>query len=160
MKNITVTLAVSILICLSSIFNFAHGSSETEDFRDSLVRRVRGCSQTMFTRGGGQVLSQKMSLFINVHNTVNNYSPLQALYRQMLCVFFPPAFAYKIYSLKLYHLLNFTLHSKANAYSIGTCFRFYMQMPLDIQALVLDFIRKCGWKKNQSICLQSAYRGL
>ena len=39
MKNITVTLAVSILICLSSIFNFAHGLSETEDFRDSLVRR-------------------------------------------------------------------------------------------------------------------------
>jgi len=37
MKNITVTLAVSILICLSSIFNFAHGVSETEDFRDSLL---------------------------------------------------------------------------------------------------------------------------
>ena len=31
-------------------------------------------------------------------------------------VFFPYALEYKIYSLKLYHLLNFTLHSKANAY--------------------------------------------
>ena len=46
----------------------------------------------------------------------------------MLCCCFPPAYTYKIYSLKLYHLLNFTLHSKADAYSIGTCFIFYMQM--------------------------------
>ena len=37
------------------------------------------------------------------------------------------AFAYKIYS-------HFTQHieSKTSAYTIGTCFRFYMQMPLDI----------------------------
>ena len=37
----------------------------------------------------------------------------------------------KIYSLKLYHLLNVTLHSKANALNIGTCFRFYMQMRVE-----------------------------
>ena len=37
----------------------------------------------------------------------------------------------KIYSLKLYQLLNFTLHSKANACNIGTCFRFYMQMRVE-----------------------------
>ena len=36
--------------------------------------------------------------------------------------------SYKIYSLKLYQLLNFTLHSKANACNIETCFKFYMQM--------------------------------
>jgi hypothetical protein len=34
----------------------------------------------------------------------------------------------KIDSLKLYHLLNFTLHSKANACKIVTCFRSSMQM--------------------------------
>ena len=78
-----------------------------------------------------------------VSYTVNNYSPLQALYRQML--FFPYALEYKIYCLKLYHLLNFTLHSKANAQTyrhlfqilyknalyIGTCFRFYTQMRVE-----------------------------
>ena len=36
---------------------------------------------------------------------------------------------------------------------IGTCFRFYTQM-LYIQAIVLDFIRKCRWKKNKAF----AYR--
>ena len=30
---------------------------------------------------------------------------------------------------------------------IGTCFRFYIQM-LYIQALILDFIHKCGWEKK------------
>ena len=34
----------------------------------------------------------------------------------------------KIDSALLYHLLNFTLHSKANACNIGTFIRFYMQM--------------------------------
>ena len=43
----------------------------------------------------------------------------------MLCFVFLPAFAYKIYSLKLYHLLDFTLHSKANACNISTFIRFY-----------------------------------
>ena len=37
----------------------------------------------------------------------------------------------KIYSLKLYHLLKVTLHSKANACSIGTFIRFYMQMRVE-----------------------------
>ena len=39
---------------------------------------------------------------------------------------------------------------------IGTCFRFYTQM-IDIQAFVLDLIRKCGQKKSkkQSICIQN-----
>ena len=37
----------------------------------------------------------------------------------------------KIYSLKLYHLLNFTLHSKANACNIGTFIKFYMQMQVE-----------------------------
>ena len=54
--------------------------------------------------------------------------PLQSLYRQMLWFFFVPAFEYKIYSLMLYHLLKRTLHSKANACSIGTFIRFYSQM--------------------------------
>ena len=46
----------------------------------------------------------------------------------MLWGFFHIHSSDKIYSLKLYHLLNFTLHSKANACNIGTSFRFYMQM--------------------------------
>ena len=46
-------------------------------------------------------------------------------------VVFPTAYVYKIYSLKLYHLLNSSLHSKANA-----------------QALVLELIPKCRQKKN------------
>ena len=43
----------------------------------------------------------------------------------------------KIYSLKLYHLLNFTLHSKANACNIGTFIRFYMQMRVEKQTKLL-----------------------
>ena len=73
--------------------------------------------------------------------TVNNYSPLQSLYRQML--FFPYALCNKIYCLELYHLLDFTLHSKA------------------IQTLLLDFIAfaykiymQMRVEKKQSICLQ------
>ena len=50
-------------------------------------------------------------------------------YGQNICsvgkYLFPYAFQNKIYSLKLYHLLNITLHSKANACNISTCFRFY-----------------------------------
>merc|ERR1711956_83713 len=49
-------------------------------------------------------------------------------------VFFPPALFNKIYSLKLYHLLNFTIHSKANACTIGTFIRFYMQMWVESKA--------------------------
>ena len=48
-----------------------------------------------------------------------------------LGVFFLRHSSNKIYSLKLYHLINFTLHSKANACNIGTCFRFYMQMRVE-----------------------------
>ena len=66
--------------------------------------------------------------------TVNNYSPLQSLYRQMLCFLFVPAFDYKIYCLMLYHLLKSTLHLKANACSIGTFIRFYMQSSLHSKA--------------------------
>ena len=54
----------------------------------------------------------------------------------MLC-FFGPAFVFKIYSLKLYRLLNFTLHSKANAFYIGTCFRFYTQMRIQKKTKLL-----------------------
>ena len=52
----------------------------------------------------------------------------------MLWFFFPYALFDKIYSLKLYHLLNFTLHSKANACNIGTFIRFYMQMWVESKA--------------------------
>ena len=58
--------------------------------------------------------------------TVNDYSPL---YRQML--FFHKRSSDKIYNLKLYHLLNVTLHSKANVCNIGTLIRFYMQMRVE-----------------------------
>ena len=48
----------------------------------------------------------------------------------------------KIYNLKLYHLLNFTLHSKANACNIGTFIRFYMQMRVEkkTKLLSIEFI--------------------
>ena len=52
------------------------------------------------------------------------------IYRQMLCFLFLPAFEYKIYCLMLYHLLKSTLHSIANACSIGTFITFYMQSSL------------------------------
>ena len=39
---------------------------------------------------------ERKSVYLKTSCTVNNYSPLQALYRQMLCCCFPPAFAYKI----------------------------------------------------------------
>ena len=60
-------------------------------------------------------------------------------------VFFPYALEYKIYSQKLYHIKYLHIKSKASA---------YMSRHLHIQALVLDFIRKCGWKKNKAF----AYR--
>ena len=41
---------------------------------------------------------------------------------------------YKIYSLLLYYLLKSTLHSKANAFNIGTFIRFYMQSTLHSKA--------------------------
>ena len=46
----------------------------------------------------------------------------------MLWFFFHMHSINEIYCLKLYHLLNFTLHSKENACNIGTFIRFYMQM--------------------------------
>jgi hypothetical protein len=52
----------------------------------------------------------------------------------MLCFLFVPAFDYKIYCLILYHLLKSTLHHKANACSIGTFIRFYMQSSLHSKA--------------------------
>ena len=52
----------------------------------------------------------------------------------MLCFLFVPAFDYKIYCLLLYHLLKSTLHLKANACSIGTFIRFYMQSSLHSKA--------------------------
>ena len=52
----------------------------------------------------------------------------------MLCFLFVPAFDYKIYCLMLYHLLKSTLHLKANACSIGTFIRFYMQSSLHSKA--------------------------
>ena len=47
----------------------------------------------------------------------------------------------KIYSLKLYHLLNFTLHSKGNACNIGTFIRFYMQMRVEKKTFAYRFYR-------------------
>ena len=36
---------------------------------------------------------------------------------------------------------------------IGTCFRFYTKM-LNIWALALDFICKCGWKKTKHLQIE------
>ena len=47
------------------------------------------------------------------------------------CFFFHKRSSDKIYNLKLYHLLNVTLHSKANVCNIGTLIRFYMQMRVE-----------------------------
>ena len=65
----------------------------------------------------------------------------------MLWFFFHPHLHIKSKA-SAYMSRHLHIKSKTSAYTIGTCFRFYMQMPLDIQALVLDFIRKCGWKKK------------
>ena len=54
------------------------------------------------------------------HCCVNGLQNLQA----NALFFFVPAFEYKIYSLMLYHLLKSTLHSKENAFNIGTFIRF------------------------------------
>ena len=51
----------------------------------------------------------------------------------MLCFLFVPSFEYKIYCLMLYHLLKSTLHLKANACSIGTFIRSYIQMRVQIK---------------------------
>ena len=77
------------------------------------------------------VTSHFLQIFSYYLHTVNNYSPLKALYRHMLCVFFHRHSSDKIYSALLYHLLNFTLHSKANACNIDTFIRFYMQMRVE-----------------------------
>ena len=67
----------------------------------------------------------------------------------MLC-FFHRQSSDKIYRLKLYHLLNCTLHSKANAWNIGTCFRFYMQMQVEktnkafAYKIYSHFTQQCG----------------
>ena len=43
------------------------------------------------------------------------------------------------------YLLNFTLHSKANACNIGTFIRFYMQMRVEKKHLPIDSI---GYSHN------------
>ena len=73
--------------------------------------------------------------------TVNNYSPLQALYRQMHS-------SDKIQSLKRHHLLKVTLHSKANACNKGTFIRFYMQMRVEktkafVYRIYCPFTQQC-----------------
>jgi hypothetical protein len=50
----------------------------------------------------------------------------------------------KICSLKLYHLLNFTLYSKANACNIDTYIRFYMQKLLSIEFIQCATLL-CEW---------------
>ena len=77
--------------------------------------------------------------------TVDNYSPLQSLYREML--FFPYALCIKIYSLKFYHLLNFTLHSKSKCLQ----YRHFYQILLHLH---IKFICKCRCKKTKAF----AYR--
>ena len=63
----------------------------------------------------------------------------------------------KIYSLKLYHLLNFTLHSKANACNTGTCFRFYMQMRVEkthkafAYRIYSHFTQQCTYDKHVKV---------
>ena len=113
-------------------------------------KKLAQIAKTFFTR------EDSCKMPVKLKYTVNDYSPLQALYRQML--FFHRHSSNEIYSLKLNHLLNFTLHFKPNACNIGTCFRFYMQMLFMVKLQTIDFIPECIWKK--SICLQSAYRGL
>ena len=103
---------------------------------------------------------------IRGYHTVNNYSPLQALYRQMLCLFFPYALEYKIYSLKLYHIKHLHMKSKASAYmyrhllqclyanalDIRTCFRFYTQMQVEknnkafAYKIYSHFTQQCTYK--------------
>ena len=56
-------------------------------------------------------------------------------------VFFHRHSSDKIYGALLYHLLNFTLHSKANACNIGTFIRFYMQMQVEIKAFAYRLYR-------------------
>ena len=79
----------------------------------------------------------------------------------MLCFLFVPAFDYKIYCLMLYHLLKSTLHLKANACSIGTFIRFYMQSSLhskanacNIGTFIRFYIQMRVQKKNKAF----AYR--
>ena len=52
-------------------------------------------------------------------------------YRQMLCCFFHPHLRIKSKA-SAYMSRHLHIKSKTSAYTIGTCFRFYMQMPLDI----------------------------
>ena len=56
-----------------------------------------------------------------LNQTINVVWMAYRIYRQMLCLFFQPVFDYKIYSLKLDHLLNYK-HYKANACDIGNLF--------------------------------------
>jgi hypothetical protein len=44
----------------------------------------------------------------------------------------------KIYSLKLYHQINFTLHSKANACNIGTLFQILLLEHMEKKHLPID----------------------
>ena len=86
--------------------------------------------------------------------TVNDYSPL---YRQML--FFHKRSSDKIYNLKLYHLLNVTLHSKANVCNIGTLIRFYMQMRVEQKTKHLP-IDSIGHSQNSVFLLRLLYVGI
>ena len=52
-------------------------------------------------------------------------------YRQMLWFFFHPHLLIKSKA-SVYMSRHLHIESKTSAYTIGTCFRFYMQMPLDI----------------------------
>ena len=102
--------------------------------------------------------------------TVNNYSPLQALYRQMLFFFFfPYALEYKIFSQKLYHLLNLHIKYKTSAYTyrhliqvlyanalhIGTCFRFYSQKRVEKKTKVFAYKIYSHFTQQ---CILSAYQ--
>ena len=62
--------------------------------------------------------------------TVNSYSPYRHSIGKSFVCSFPQV---KIYSLKLNHLLDFTLHSKPNACKIGTFIRFQIQMRVQIK---------------------------
>ena len=78
---------------------------------------------------------------------------------QCFVVFFHPHLNIKSKA-SAYRSRHLHIESKKSAYTIGTCFRFYMQMRLDIQALVLDFIRKCGWKKKNKAFAYRIYSHL
>ena len=80
----------------------------------------------------------------------------------MLWVFFHRHSSDKIYSLKLYHLLNFTLHSKANACNISTSITFYMQMRVEKKTnlLSIEFIGTSANSVHESVVQIMLYSDL